>query len=182
MGFSPCRVSVIGVSGAGKTTFARELARRLAIPHVEMDAYHHGRNWALPPLEEFRARTEQETSGDGWVIDGNYTKAQDIVWSRADTVVWLDYPFAVIFSRLWWRTMRRLITREKLWANENQETWRDQFFSHHSIFLWVIKTYPRYRREYPTLFARPDYAHLRVVRLRSPHAAQAWLDQFPARQ
>jgi adenylate kinase family enzyme len=40
----PQRVAVRGGTGSGKSTFARELARRLDVPHVELDALHHGPN------------------------------------------------------------------------------------------------------------------------------------------
>jgi adenylate kinase family enzyme len=39
------RVNVKGSSGSGKSTFARELAAKLDLPYVELDALHHGPNW-----------------------------------------------------------------------------------------------------------------------------------------
>ncbi|TME62901.1 MAG: AAA family ATPase, partial [Chloroflexi bacterium] len=47
------RISVVGTTGSGKTTFARELARRLGVPHVELDALAWGPNWTLVPVEVF---------------------------------------------------------------------------------------------------------------------------------
>ena len=35
------RVSVVGVSGSGKSTFATTLAERLAVPHLELDSVYH---------------------------------------------------------------------------------------------------------------------------------------------
>jgi hypothetical protein len=99
---------------------------------------------------------------------------RDIVWRRADTLVWLDYPFLLVLGRLLWRTIRRVVTREDLWGT-NRESWRSQFFSRDSLFLWLLKTHWRRRREYTTLTGQPECAHLRVVRLRSPRAARAWL-------
>ncbi len=49
------RVNVKGTSGSGKTTFALELARRLELPFVELDALHHGPDWYQPSAEEFSA-------------------------------------------------------------------------------------------------------------------------------
>jgi adenylate kinase family enzyme len=86
------RVSVVGVSGSGKTTVARELAARLSVPHVELDAIYHQPDWAGLPAEEFWSRVAGIASGQGWVIDGNYSAVQPLVWQYADTVIWLDPP------------------------------------------------------------------------------------------
>jgi hypothetical protein len=117
-------------------------------------------------------------SGSRWVVDGNYGKVRDIVWSRADTIVWLDYTLPVIMRRLVWRTIRRVVTREELWSG-NREGVRGALFSRDSILLWALRTFRRRRREYPVLLASPEYAHLAVVRLRSPRAADEWLSNLP---
>jgi len=168
------RIAVVGTTGSGKTTMARRIAQRLAINHVELDALHWGPNWTPAPLELFRARTKQALNGDAWVVDGNYSKVRDIVWGRADTIVWLDYPLLVILGRLVWRTLRRVFTREELWQG-NRERFVAQFASRDSLFLWALRTYPRRRKEYPALIQRPEYIRLTVVHLRSPRAARDWL-------
>ena len=80
----------------------------------------------------------------------------------------------MILSRLFKRTLRRTLTQEELW-NGNRERFLSAFASRESLFLWVLQTYKRRRRDYPFLFALPENAHLTVVRLRSPRAAQAYL-------
>jgi adenylate kinase family enzyme len=171
------RIAVVGVTGSGKTTLARRLARRLAIPHVELDALYWDPNWTPTPLEVFRERTAQALTGSAWVVDGNYGKVRDIVWGRADTVVWLDYAWPIVLGRLARRTLRRILTQEELWG-ENRESFWVQFCTRDSLFLWALRTYPRRRREYPLLFQMPAYAHLSVVRLRSPQAAHEWLEDL----
>ena len=171
------RISVVGTSGSGKTTLACRLAHLLVVPHVELDALHWGPNWTSTPPGRLRERLAQALSGPRWVVDGNYSKVRDTVWARADTVVWLDYALPVIMGRLLWRTLRRMVTREELWSG-NRESVRAVFFSRDSILLWALSTYRRRRREYPILFARPEYAHLRTVRLRSPRATKRWLDSL----
>ena len=59
----PRRIVVVGTSGSGKTTLAREVARRLALPHVEIDALHWGPNWTEPPVELFRQRAVRAIGG-----------------------------------------------------------------------------------------------------------------------
>lgn len=113
-------------------------------------------------------------SGDRWVVDGNYSAVRDIVWARADTVVFLDYPFGLVLRRLLRRTWRRSLHREELW-NGNRETFRKSFFSRGSILIWLLRTYWKKRRQYPVLFQQPEYAHLVIVHLRSPQLAEQWL-------
>jgi adenylate kinase family enzyme len=173
------RISVVGTIGSGKTTFARKTSQLLSAPHIELDALHWEPNWVEAPNDLFRERVKQSLQGDSWVVDGNYHQVRDIVWSRADTVVWLDYPFRTIMSRLARRTLRRILTREELW-NGNQEHIRG-LFTGDSVFLWAIRTYRKRRRQYPILLSSPENSHLTVVRLRSPREAAEFLSTFVQR-
>lgn len=168
------RVVVVGTTGAGKTTFARRLAGRLDCPHFDLDELFWGPAWTPVAREVFRARVSVALAGERWTVGGNYSAARDLVWARADTLVWLDYPLPLVLGRLLRRTLRRIVTREVLWAG-NRETWRAQFFSRESLFLWALSSHPKQRREYPQALAQSEYAHLRWTRLRSPREAQAWL-------
>lgn len=169
------RFAVVGTTGSGKTTLARRIAEVLCIPHVELDALHWGPEWTEVPLEAFRRRTAEALCGEAWGVDGNYSAVRDIVWSRADTVVWPDLPLPTVLARLFRRTVQRIMTQEELWGVGNREHFRTQFLSRDSLFLWALQTYWRRRREYPRLFRRPEYAHLQVVHLRSPRAVERWL-------
>lgn len=169
----PLPISVVGTIGSGKTLLAREISERLAIPHIELDSLHWEENWVETPDPVFRERVMRSLQNDSWVADGNYHQVRDIVWSRANTVVWLDYSLRIIMSRLVRRTLRRVFTREKLW-NGNQEHLRF-LFTRDSVLLWALKTYRRRRREYPVLLSQPENSHLTVVRLGSPREAREWL-------
>ncbi len=171
------RVVVVGTSGAGKTTLAGQLAHILDMPHVELDAYRHGPNWTETPDDIFRQRIAETLTGQHWVVDGNYSVARDIVWARATTIVWLDYPFYITFSRLFRRTMSRYFKRTELW-NGNREDLKGVLFTRDSLFVWAFRTHWSRRKSLPTAFALPEYAHLEVMRFRSPRAAKRWLESL----
>jgi adenylate kinase family enzyme len=151
------------------------------VPFVELDALHWEPNWTDAPIEVFRQRTEEATKADGWVADGNYGQVRDIVWARADTLVWLDYPLRVVMWRLLIRTFKRTLGGETLW-NGNRERFWTQFFSRESLFLWALQTFRRRRREYPILLKQPEYSHLKLVHLRSSKETRRWLEGLMARE
>ena len=169
------RAVVVGTSGAGKTTFARALAERMGVPHIEFDAYRHGPNWTETPDAVFRRRIADAASAAGWVADGNYSIARDIVWSRAAAVVWLDYPFPLIFWRLFRRTVGRSAKRTELWNGNREQLWR-HFLTKDSLFLWALKTHRRRKRGLLAAFEMPEYRHLTVFRLRTPAQARRLLE------
>ena len=171
------RTVVIGTSGSGKTTFARDLAHILHIPHIELDALHWGPAWTERPIEEFRHLVSQAVAGEAWSLDGNYSAVRDIVWPRATAVIWLNYSLPATFYRVLKRTARRVLRQEELYAG-NRESFRRSFLSRESILVWVLTTYRRRRREYPRLLAEPQHAHLHVTTVRSPPEAERLLAQI----
>lgn len=173
----PCRIVVVGTTGSGKTTMARSLAAQLGLEHVEVDALHWEPEWVMADRATFRERVDAATVGRRWVADGNYSAVRDILWGRADTLVWLDYPLPFILMRLTRRTLRRIVRGEELW-NGNRESFASQFLSRDSLYLWALQSHPRHRREYPALLAKPEYAHLTVARLRSPRLTARWLHEM----
>jgi adenylate kinase family enzyme len=170
------RVSVVGTSGAGKSTFAAALAGLLGVSWVELDSVYHQADWTPLPLEEFRLRVATLASGPCWVIDGSYSAVRDLVWARADTVIWLDLPKRTVMRRLIWRTLRRVAGRVELW-NGNRERWRNLFTwdDQESVIAWAWHTHGPRRERYAASLAEPAASHLRVVRLRSPRAVRRFL-------
>jgi adenylate kinase family enzyme len=159
----PFRISVIGTSGSGKTTVSTEISRRLNLRHIELDAIHWRQGWKETPNNEFRALVEEATKGESWVVDGNYSRVRDIVWSKAEIVVWLDLPFKIVFWRMFLRT-----------GNNNVEGF-DALFGPDSMPLWVMKTYWRRKKEYPVLLSKLEYSHLQVIKLKSIREVKDWL-------
>ena len=170
------KVAVIAsASGNGKTTFGRELARRLDLPFVELDALVHGPGWVETPDDELRAKVEPIVAFAGWVIDGTYQrKLGDLVLRAADVVVWLGLPMRIWLLRLIRRTARRIRGRERLWHG-NRESLLTAVWGRESLFVWALRSHLRRRREWPR--ALSDYP---VVRLRTPGAVEAFLARATA--
>ena len=161
-------MSLVGNTGSGKSTVAVALAFRLGVPCLELDAVFHQPGWTELAREEFRARVADAAAGDAWVIDGNYGAVRDLVWARADTVVWLDLSRPAVMRRVVSRTVRRAARRQELW-NGNREPWSN-FWSldpQRSIIVWAWTQHRRYRARYEAAMADPAWGHLRFVRLRS---------------
>jgi len=131
---SDCKIAIVGTSGSGKTTLARQMSQRLAVPHIELDALHWEPNWTEATIDVFRSRVKTALSGDAWVVDGNYSKIRPLVWSRADTIVWLDYSFAIVMGQILQRTIRRVVLREEC-CNGNRETFQKSFLSGDSVIV-----------------------------------------------
>lgn len=169
------RIAVVGSTGSGKTTLAEAIAQHLRLVHVEIDALHWNPDWREADIEVFRERLSEALAGPAWVVDGNYAKARDIIWPRADTLIWLELPLAVVLWRLFWRTLRRVATREELW-NGNKETFRGAFFSKDSLLVYVFKSRKKHRQTYPDSFQQPEYSHLRLIHFRTTAQVKSWLD------
>ena len=72
---------------------------------------------------------------------------RDLVWGRAELLVWLDYPLPLVLGRVVRRTLQRIVTREELWSG-NREQWR-HLFTRESLWLWALQTHHRRRKTIP---------------------------------
>jgi len=170
------RILILGRTGSGKTTLARELAAAIGVPHVELDALYFGPNFSTAPLPVLRDRTSAAIAGDRWVTDGNKSAVRDLVWPRADTVIWLDYPLVVSLWRLAKRALWRTSVLKAHAAGKDSEAgFARQFRLGANGVITALRSHRGQRREYSRMFADEENHRLEVVRLRSPRAARRWL-------
>jgi adenylate kinase family enzyme len=170
------RVSVVGNSGSGKSTLARQLAERLRVPYVELDAIFHRPGWEELPPDEFRDRVAEIIAGRGWVVDGNYSVVRDLVWAAADSVVWVDPPRRTVMRRVITRTVARTVTRQELW-NGNREPWTNllSLDPRRSIVAWSWTRHAVYRERYGRAQADPAWSEVEFIRVRRPREARLLL-------
>ena len=139
---SDLRRKILVAGHGGKTTLARAVADDLDLPYIELDALSFLPNWVSRPTDEFRVlvRKVLEDNPDGWVVDGNYGgDLQGMVAKQADTVIYVNMPWLLMF----WRTFRRAVARardKQLICGENVESWRHTFLSRDSLLCFLIKT------------------------------------------
>ncbi|KQR38185.1 AAA family ATPase [Microbacterium sp. Leaf159] len=171
----PERVLIAGVTGSGKTTLARRVAEMWDLRHVEIDGLFHGENWT--PRESFIDDVRAFAAEDRWVTEWQYTsKGTDAILApRAQLVIWLDYPYRVVRTRLLRRTIGRSILRTRMW-NDNVEKpiWR--MFSgdpEENIIAWQTKTLHKWAERMPDVTG--DHPHLTIVRMRHPRETERWL-------
>lgn len=175
------RIVVIGATGSGKTTFARAVAARGGHRFCDLDDLHWLPAWQARDKESFRQLAAEAAAGERWVICGNYSVVRPVVWPRAAAIIWLDYPFYLVFWRLLTRSLRRLWDKNTI-CNGNTESLR-LFLSKDSIMIWLFKSYWKHRRQYGEIFSGGGDAglcpHGVYIRLKSPAAAMHFLQGLP---
>lgn len=172
-------IAVVGTSGSGKTCFSRRLAKVIGKPHLELDDFLRDPSGEVAGRDAYRQRTAEAIRGAGWITDGGGPAVRDLVWPAADLIIWLDYPSAVVLSRL----LRR--GGDKLRQQASPDLGSDARKSKGPALARLLRILAtrsnrllniyRHRREYPILLAAPEHAHAGVLRLRCPQLAEKLL-------
>jgi adenylate kinase family enzyme len=175
------RLVLVGASGSGKSTLGRWVERHLGLPFTDLDDVFWRPGWQKAPVEVFRADVARLTAQSRWVLAGNYSSARDLIWPRADTLVWLDLPLPLTLWRSTVRVLRQARSGELI-CNGNRQTISALVFGKDPLLWYAIKTVPPRRRHWPQLLATTDHAHLRVYRLTSAGAVKRWQDHAIGQQ
>ena len=158
------KIVVVGTSGSGKSTLGRALSKKFNIPHIEMDHLYWGKNWSVNA--NFRELLEKQLQIPQWIICGNYLKViKNITSIQVNIVIWLDYPFYLVFWRALKRGIKHIYTGEKI-CGDNTETLR-KFLSKDSILWWVVQTYHRRKSDYQLLMSQNNQTSM-IIRVKSP--------------
>lgn len=172
------RLIVVGMPCSGKSTLAESLAIAFDARYIELDALHWQPGWNPVETSVFHERIRAEIATESWVLAGNYfSRQQDVSWSQADTIVWLDLHLSILVRRCVRRSWQRWRSQELLFGSENTESIRDHlklWDTDKSLVAYIIR-YHRDRRHY--LEARmtdPTWSHLTFIRLRNPTEIADW--------
>lgn len=177
------RINVIGTTGSGKSTFSEALANKTGYPCIQMDQLFWKPNWVESTDEEFLPKIRNAVSGDSWVLDGNYSRTNDIKWDKADTIIWVDYSFSRTLLQLFKRTVIRIFSNRELWVGtDNKESFKKSFASRDSIFLWFFTNYARNKIRYSQLVDIQKTNKIDLIRLRSPKQAAKFIESISSEQ
>ena len=175
------RILVWGNSCAGKSSLAAQLAERLQIPCVDLDALNWLPNWvglnATDP-ERLQRRIADATAGDRWVVAGSYTEqSQATFWPKLETIVWLDLPMWLLLKRVLVRSWRRWRHQELLWGTNYEKFWPQLMVwkGEDSLVWWIVTQHHRKRRQSLEFLIDPRWAHIRWIRLTDEAQVDAFL-------
>ena len=158
----------MGTSGSGKTHLARGLSRALGVPHVELDGLYHGPDWTPAEPAAFRAAVQRVAQGDAWVADGNYHAAREVLWDRAELVLFLDVPRWRVMAQLLVRSLGRRALGTTLW-NGNRERFWDlaRLDARENVLLWSWSRYAPDRADFRAASMDPHWSRVPFSRVRS---------------
>jgi adenylate kinase family enzyme len=170
------RILLLGPGGAGKSTLARALGARLALPVIHLDREYWRPGWVAPARAEWLARVTALAAAERWVMDGNFSASLEPRLARCDTVLLVVPPARTCLARVVRRRLAHRGTTRVDMAPGCEERLTLEF-------LWWIASYRR--RRLPAMRRRlaalpPSVA---VHELRSPDAVVALLaavDRAPA--
>jgi cytidylate kinase len=145
------KVAVIGANGVGKTVFSDKVAQLYNLPHIQLDTLLFD-DGVRKDHEDFRKSVEDVVSQQKWVCDGVFTQIADIVWPKADLVIWLDMPLRITVQQVVKRSLIRIVKGIKQPGGQ-KETLYTAFGSNGSVRL-ASHIHKMIARKYPPILSQ----------------------------
>lgn len=157
------RILLIGSAGAGKTTFAKQLAQKLQLPLVHLDKLYWRGDWEHLSRDEFDTLLQRELEKPQWIIDGNFNRTIPHRLQYCDTVFYFDFPTITCLAGITKRTLTNLgKSRSDMGGN------CIEYFDSQKISLYrnVLTFNKQHRKDYYALLDHAGHANVIVFRNR----------------
>lgn len=167
------KILLIGNAGAGKTTFAKQLAEKLNLPLVHLDKLYWCGNWEHLSRSEFDTILQSELEKPRWIIDGNFNRTIPHRLRYCDTVFYFDFPTITCLVGITKRTLMSLgKVRSDMGGNcvehfDSQKT---------SLYRNVLTFNNQHRRDYYNLLSNTDGVN--VIIFKNRRQVNAFLAQL----
>ena len=165
------RILLIGSAGAGKSTLALKIAKKLKYPLFHLDRYFWQPGWKETPRKRWMENQHEMMKEDQWIIDGNYASTIEIRLKRADTVIFLDY------SR--WICVYRAIKRAIIYRNQNRPDMGEGCYEEFDWeFLRWIWNFPKRDRIIVLKELDKIKNHTKIFRFTNDRQVRKWFHQL----
>lgn len=127
------KISIIGYTGAGKSTLAKKLKEIYDIEVMHLDRVNFIANWKERDLNEAEEIVNNFMQKDNWIIEGNYQKLkQDKRFELSDKIIFLNFPVYVCLPR----AFRRFWQNRGRVRDDAGENCNEKFDL--SFFWWIV--------------------------------------------
>jgi adenylate kinase family enzyme len=162
------RIMIVGSGGAGKSTLAIQLSKLLNISLIHLDKEFWKPGWKETLKEEWHEKQSKMVDNKSWIIDGNYGGTLDIRFSKADTVIFLDYNRYICTYRIIKRWLQN-INKTRIDMGEGCNEKLDLSFIR---WVWEFRKKSRYK----IIERLEKYEKLQIIVLKNPKETKLFIE------
>jgi adenylate kinase family enzyme len=163
----------VGCPGAGKSTFARAISKKSGIPVIHLDYYYHQKKFDFGNNKQaWLDKIAELTSGDSWIIEGNYSSSYEQRIPVSDTLIFLDMPPWLSV----WSVLKRRFQYSNKGRAEMPADWVERI--NLEFFKYVVMFNIKSRKNITNGISKYNHENLNVLTFKKRKDAYKWLRTF----
>lgn len=168
----PQRIMIVGLPGAGKSTFGNKLAQALQLPCYVIDRYYWKPNWQKYTVPEWMEIHRELIEQPCWIIEGCAIKSSFLErYARADLVIYFKFSRVLCL----WRMIKRYFGLRDFTLNDRPDNCPEALPWRLIKYMWDFDS----KLMSPLLpEAKKKYPHVSVVILRDDHEVSLLFDKL----
>ena len=131
------RLFIFGPPGAGKSTLAIDLGKKMGLPVFHMDHYFFKAPNIHVSVDEALAELKTKIPGDNWIVEGNHGAALPYLATRSDHIIVLEVPPVICLFRV----LKRYFQNDVQLKKAISEGWEEKLSWQ---FIWfILRLFPK---------------------------------------